>query len=243
MAASLTVVDNADGTGATGTVAGSSGLNTVKVWQPVSGTRLLTMVNTFTRTGNGTLALTMDNGVYFATLENGGAIAGVPSWFQTTDGVESLFNDCLEGVVARIQTLALSGIGPSDVRLVKLPVAFADGTYGRDGVLVSPIPEQIERKYNVSDDESFGCMVTIYHASNKDVVGGLERDLAERQTIIEGFKITPSRSAQSILGSGLVEAFDILLEPASVVNPQAWIETNYDVGAVVVRVKCRVRRG
>lgn len=83
--ATLSVVDQLDGTGATATIAGTVGGsdNDIRVYN-AGGNGVLGLVDTFTRSGNGTVDLVLDPGAYLAELVSDDYNAAAPVLFVVT---------------------------------------------------------------------------------------------------------------------------------------------------------------
>ena len=113
--ASLTITDNANGTGATATITGSAGgANQVYV-QNVDGelgSGAWTLAGS--RTGDGTVALTLVKGYYWGhCLTNGTVLSGFV-YFKVTDGLDAVLGRCMAAVKAQAQLLNL----PSTQRII-----------------------------------------------------------------------------------------------------------------------------
>lgn len=104
----LSIVDNADGTGATATIAGSSGGANVVSVQNVDGELgSLSWTAAGSRTGDGDVSLTLTPGYYWAYCVTGGTSLSGLVYFQVTTGVDSVLSRCAAAVKSRLQLLAL----------------------------------------------------------------------------------------------------------------------------------------
>jgi hypothetical protein len=106
--ASLTITDNANSTGATASITGSAGGSNQVYVQNVDG-QLGSGVWTLagTRTGDGTVALTLTKGYYWGhCLTNGTVLSGF-CFFQVTDGLDAVLDRCVSAVKAQAQLLNL----------------------------------------------------------------------------------------------------------------------------------------
>lgn len=104
----LSVTDNADGTGAVATITGSSGGANVVYVQNVDGELgSLTWTAAGNRTGDGTVSLAPAKGYYWAYCLTGGTALSGLVYFQVTDGLDSVLSRCAAAVKARLQLLAL----------------------------------------------------------------------------------------------------------------------------------------
>ncbi len=231
--ASLTVVDQQDGTGATATIAGAAGYtNDVYVYSfAADGT--LTLEGTFTRSGNGTLDLVLTTGMYFAVLANDDFFASTPAFFTVTAAAQSLYGDLLASVQTTLISLALPGIG-SNVLLKKF-------TWLRDGVtypaaFVCPYTEQWPNQgTNASDDTGYGISIGLARASNR--VNDLAADdqlLAWREIARKAFR------SQRIINVSSAH-YNTLVEPGPVFDPASFAN-QFDATFITLRAWARESR-
>ena len=106
--ASLTITDNANGTGATATITGSSGGSNQVFVQNVDGELGSgTWVLAGSRTGDGTVALTLVKCYWWAfCLTNGNVLSNL-AYFKVSDGLDAVLDRCVAAVKARSQLLSL----------------------------------------------------------------------------------------------------------------------------------------
>jgi hypothetical protein len=129
----LSIADNGDGTGAVATITGSaaSSTNIVSTAPWVAAGNNLTWTAATPRTGDGTVALSLTNGLYVARCEStlGGlpAASGNEPLFQTTGGVSfsSVHKALASSIQSTLQGLigsgGLTGISSSSIRIRKTP--------------------------------------------------------------------------------------------------------------------------
>jgi hypothetical protein len=235
--ASLSIVDQADGTGATATIAGAAGYaNKVLVYTLDT----FELVGTFTRSGNGDVDLILAAGRYFGVLTCDDFYATAAN-FLVTDVVASYDETLHDQVLSAVQALGLAGIDLANIKKGKHPVpqiAYAEGVLA--GVLVAKVGEQFVRKYNSADDVGYGYLVACWTAVNKlSNTANLESHQKWRQQINRAFNITPTNVP---IPHPLVT--NITVEPASPVlfSPEALFKFNTDVTAQVIRVFIRQPR-
>lgn len=235
--ATLAIADNADGTGAVATIAGTDAgaANSVDVYAFSGSLADLGDVQSFTRTGNGTRALALATGSYFAVLKSDDFLAADPVFFRVTDAEQCLWDEIIDAVVLLIQGLPLSGLTADMIRRGKIPAKFAD--IGTAGVLVCPVKETIGTAGNRKDNLGYGVMVSCFKASNGDNYTNLGTELKWRDQIETAFKIKPAYNPLSTVA----EVYNIAIEPGSVVLPEAFF-ANYDVGSIVLRVFAKQSR-
>lgn len=237
----LAITDNTDGTGATAVISGSTPgvTNNVSVFSYSSNLGQLSSPTVYSRVGDGTLALPVANGAWFANIVStlGADFAiGQPFYFWASDFSEAVWWRLLERAQAVVQGLNIPEFAANEVLISKLPINLLSPT-GR-GIFLHPTPETIEFKWNTSDVYGFGILVAICEKSNGEHLTGLNKDLRWRQAVQDAFKVTPTYNPFS----GIPEFNNLTrFEPGSVVLPEAWIQ-QYDAGSFVLRVYCNMSR-
>ena len=228
-APTLTIVDNADGTGAVATVAGATVGTTNTVY--VSNWPLTTFTSGGSRTSDGEVALTLSNGPHLAYISS--ALSGVTNvsnmvHFRTTDTDEAVWKECLDATRDMIIGLSISGLDSDSVVVRKLP-------WNREplseGVFIHPVTERYGKGTNVRDDIGYGVQVTMIKASNQNLTSNLNTVLTWRRTISSALR-------RGVSTFGVAEVYNLTIEPAAVYLPEAFLK-NYDVGAVLVRCHSR----
>jgi hypothetical protein len=230
----LSIVDQADGTGATATIAGAAGYtNDVYVYSfGADGT--LTDEGTFTRSGNGTVDLVLATGMYFAVLANDDFFASTPAFFAVTGSAQSLYGDLLAAVQTTLISLGLSGIA-SNVLLKKF-VWLRDGTT-YPAAFVCPYNEQWPNQgTNASDDTGYGISIALVRATNRDNTLAQDDLLLDwRETVRKAFR------SQRIAGVSSAH-YTTLVEPGPVFDP-AIFGNQYDATFLTLRAWARESRG
>ncbi len=108
MATTLTVTDNANGTGATATISGSSGdSNTVYVTQVTGQIGEATWASGGTLVGDGTVTLTLANGFYFSYCLTAPATISDLVYFGVTNGLDAVAVRIRAAVKTTLQLLNL----------------------------------------------------------------------------------------------------------------------------------------
>lgn len=179
MALSLSLVDDADGTGATATIAGADVGATVTIY--TQSLRVPSWQSAGSRTGNGTLALALDGGLYFAyatgNVSSTPAVSPVRGPFVVTSGTTSVYERILDAVEDEIYTLAnagsLTGFAASTRTVLQQPKAnLAIASYPA----IFLTPNGVESKFpgnNNRDDWGRPVLLSIYHEgtiSGTDIV-------------------------------------------------------------------------
>ena len=235
MAASLTIADNQDGTGATATITGSGGAaaNLVSVYS-FSATALMALVNTFSRVGDGTIAVDVDPGAtYVGVLTEDAALVDVPVFFPATSAPQSLYGDMLAAVQTTLISLGLSGIG-SNVLLRKFPW-YRDGTTF-PAAFVCPFNEQWPNQgTNASDDTGYGISICLARTSNRD------NTLAQDNLLLD-WRETVRKAFRSKRLAGVNERhFVTNVEPGTVFDPASF-GNQYDATFITLRAWAREAR-
>ena len=106
--ATLAVADVADGATATATISSSSGGANIVYTQNVDGTLGSgTWTNSGSRTGDGTVTLTLSKGYYWSYCTTGGTTLSNLVYFQVTSGLDAVIDRCYDAVKATLQLLNL----------------------------------------------------------------------------------------------------------------------------------------
>jgi hypothetical protein len=104
----LSITDNADGTGATATIAGSGGAaNTIFVLTVDGTVETGTWAPTGSLVGDGTVSLPLPKGYYFGYALSAPATLSGVAYFGVTAGSDSVAARCFAAVATRLQLLAL----------------------------------------------------------------------------------------------------------------------------------------
>jgi hypothetical protein len=234
----LAVADDADGTGATATISGATSGTTNKVYvqnrESIGGT----WTSAGNRSGNGTLALNLSVGRYFAYCEsdlNGvDAISNLVA-FSVTSGSESIYETILQEVQSAIQNLSLSGISGVDIQ--KLPRRSALGSVTLPAVIVSPWSSKRIRTSgpNVRDDIEYPVIVVTVQASNEDQDTNRNRHEQWHETIIARF------AHKRLYTNSSADVYQCLVDPSTTFS-ESGFGAGYDVSAVMLRFVARQSR-
>jgi hypothetical protein len=219
MAVTLTIVDKADGTGATATIAGSTGTNTVYAQDFGGDLGTGLWVSKGTRSGDGTVSLSLAVGHYFAYV-SGAAVSPV------------VYKRIRDAVVARLKLLGLAGIVNKNIvgreiriqRDLALPCCVVSyGTPSMDlraGVLsLDEVVYPIDVAFFDKDNESH----------DKDGTYTLWEEKAAK-----GFR------NQRL--TGVSEVFNCAVTPGPAIDFEAW-KSNEFLGALTLKFSSRESRG
>lgn len=236
----LAVSDNANGT-ATATVSASTTGSTNVVY-----TRAITSstwVSGGTRTGNGTVTLTLDRGVYDAYVKSttsGGVATSTPVRFRVTSGVEAVWEQVLVGVHEKIVDLAISGISSSKIVIRKVPTTTdASLTSPKfPAIIVAPYrSETITPATNLREDIRYPVLVAIVAEDAVNQTSNRETYLKWREDI----RRTLHYSQITITGTGAGACYDLRVSPMPVLSSDQWHKGAW-VSTLVVEAYCREPR-
>jgi hypothetical protein len=236
----LTLVDDQDGSGATATIADSTAGSTNAVytarWQ--GGFVNPAFTSAGSRSGDGSLALSIPDGYHWAyvlsTKAGEDGVVSAMGAIRTTSGEDSLWQQCLDAIVAKIQAIGLDGIPSERVYPRKIPL---DRDTVKPCCLVAPIKEAaITPVFSTTDQIPFDFQVALERASNQSLTDEIESFTYNRQRIINAFLPTTDTGLPAV-----DEVISVQVIPGDLYNVQAWFE-NVDAGAVVIRCLTQVNR-
>lgn len=233
----LTLADNANGTGAVATIAGSTGGTTNTVYAAAwNGGFVPAAYASFgSRVGDGTVALALSNGYHWSyvlsTLAGESAISLVKG-IRATSGLAAIFDQCMDAIVAKIQSLTLpSPWLAANVKRYKVPFnrnMLTDSVAA--GIFVAPANERIAGAMNDADDFGLGIGVTVARKGNQDLTANLSAELLCREQIQNA--LLPSRGQPAL--AGVDDVYDVQIEPGPVIDPGAFL-AQYDIGGFTAR--------
>jgi hypothetical protein len=236
----LSLVDNADGTGLTATVAGANSTAEVNVYTAAwnGGFLATAFALAGTRTGNGDVALPVSLGYHWvvaiATDEKHGSVeASVLLGARATDGTDPLHWQCLLGAQSLIQALSLEGLAEENVQIQLLPWRDLPSP----GVILTPLRDPRAPNDNARDKISWHVQAALIVAKSnqtKDNEDAIKRILDWR------FRISNSFSEQSL--TGVEDAYTCHVDCGPVVIP-AGFEQNFNLSAFTLRFESQVVRG
>jgi hypothetical protein len=245
-APTLAIADNGNGT-ATATISGGdSGSANVVYYKSADG-NLTTSSWTSggSRTGNGTVTLSLGAGLYWgyneATL-NSQEVATVPVFFAITVATDSLHKRCLDAVVSRIQSLSLAGVAGASVLVRK--VASDEGIGSQQATPEIAFPSIIVAQggteqavgtagTNNRDQYGYPCIVGMVD-TDSSLTTNHSRNLLWRERIMRAF--------QNQRLPGVTEVNWCIVEPGDITKFADFKEGKY-VSFLTVRCIARVTRG
>ena len=248
----LSIADNADGTGGVATIADSTSGTIIDVFaQKVDGelgTDTWQMVGT--RTGDGTVNVkpTSPTGYYWWYAEStqetdSGSDSGGSDdetvisnlvYQNLTDGNDAVMERCLTGVQSRIQSLTLLDIPNANVVIHK---AAEESKVPKPAVIISPAgPETMvpTAGTNVRDDIFYPVFVGIVAADNRDQTTNRAKYLKWREQI--------ARAHRNQHLPGVTEVYTMQIQTRDIVSP-TWFANNLFVSAMVIQCVSREVRG
>ena len=239
----LSLVNNGDGT-ATATVTGADSAATVTVYYQRFDTSYGagTWTSGGSRTGNGTVTLTLAAGHYLiyakAVYTDSGA-ASLVHYLGITDGTTSVQYRVLDAVQTRLRALGLTGIASGSIIVKKLPLlrALTDNALALPGVIISPTREQRPTTgTNDRDDVVYPVQVAIFSKDQQ------EKTLAVDLTTHTLWRQQISRAFHNQRLAGVDEVVIASVEPQEVFSLSAWLQQHL-VGGLLIRFRCREPRG
>jgi hypothetical protein len=237
MSVTLTITDNADGTGGVATVAGSNVAATNTLYKAAwSGqTGALTWTSVGSRTGDGTISVSSGTGFFVFRLDSlySGTTTVVANYRPLTDtATQSILQRVLSAAKTRIDALALSGLTAVDVRW--LPRAKPGDTWPL--IAVCPVhAETFPGVMTQTDDIGVPFLVCIMDAQNQNPTANLNRNSLWREKILSALRY--QRLA------GVPEAYIVQPEPAEIINPGLFDGQNLFFSALLFRATTRTLRG
>ena len=229
--ATLAVVDKADGTGATATVAGTGGAGaTVFVAQVTGALGSPTWATGGTRTGDGTVNLSVATGLWFAYALVGGSITNLV-YFQASSGLSAVATRVRAAVRDTLKLLpyppfanVYEQILPDEANVVfPCVILTVDGMQETESIVV-----------NNRDD--IGRPVKVMIADRADWRESANLPLYEK------WREAAERCFRQQQLPGVIESVKCLIEPYVIIDPNAR-HYQHMVTGFVVRAVCREVRG
>lgn len=232
----LAVADNADGTGGVATITNADSDATVTVSSLTPGGSSWT--NRGSRTGNGTVALSMTPGYcWFRAVAsfNGAEATSNLVYAALTDDSESVLYRILTAVQARVQGLALTGVTSSNIVVRKVPT---DRGVTLPGIIICPIKESTPANEGVQalDDVLYPVLIVCSESDNQEstLAANMNRHTLWRQTIRRAFSSNPRLT-------GVSEVINASVEPSDLCSFEAWNKNKWASG-LIVRFRARETR-
>lgn len=240
----LSIADNEDGTGAVATVADATvgTTNTVYYQTFVGQVGSGAWTNGGSRTGNGTVSLSLSTGHYLAhvkSVSGDSAAASAVSYFVVTSTTEAISYQCLTAAQTRIRALTLDDVASASIVVKKLPLERVkrNDTLTLPMILITPARETTpESGVTTHDDYGHGVMVTIIDDDNQEstLAANLNKYQLWREKIMHAFR------NQRLAGVSSVHTARI--EPHDPVIPPAW-RAGLFASALLIRFMSRETRG
>lgn len=232
MAAALTVVDNADGTGATATVTGSGigSANSVYVAKANGEAGVITPTLGGSRVGNGTVDLALAKGLWFAYLTSDGVLANL-CYFGATDGLDAVATRVRRAIADTIRLLPIPPAARVYEQIIPDP---ENASFPCVMLTVDGVSETDEPGLSTRDDIGRPVKVMIADRCN-------ERDHTKLD-LYEYWRQSIDRCFRNQQLAGIPESKYCKIEPYIIIDlnmPQY----QYMVSGLVVRAICREPRG
>lgn len=245
MPVTFTIADNADGTGAVVTVAGSTAGSTNTFYvQAVDGELGTSTWSTpGNRTSDGTIAITTDVGYYFGYVHSNAAGTVTLSplvYFNITDGDTSVHYRCMTAAQSRIQGLLLDGISNSDIIVRKMGT---DRNIGVEFITRYPaiilssngIEDQPPNAgTNIRDDVGYPVICSVIAKDQVELEKNHEKYLKWREQINRAFR------GQRL--PGVSEIYIGRVQPAQIADIPSWLAGKFHT-SLILRFYSREVRG
>jgi hypothetical protein len=189
----LAVADLGNGTGATATITLSdsgSVSNDVYTGSWGGGAENVTFTLENSRTGDGTVSLTLTTGFYWAyVVSSDGSSYSVSNlvYFRVSDATEAIHVQCAEAVQAAIQALALTGIDSDNVKVRKFPHFRKDMDTLPLVLVTTHLPVTTTPATNKKDDITYPVTISLFAQSDANQTSNQERMLLWRESIRKAF--------------------------------------------------------
>ena len=233
MALTLTISDNADGTGAVATVAGSSGGSVTINRASVTASAIGSYAPAGSRTGDGTVSVSGTGYYYWQAVE--GSTSSTATYKPTTTDGDSVWNRCVTMIADRIKAIPLTTIGSSSV----FDKVLNDlDTNVPPCVVVSPTGES-ERPYGgpiAHDDTGYPIAVMLVEDVTDNVEASRGRFFKWRERIHRVLE-------NQIFDLRVPEVWNVAIEPAPAIATGEIKENRIRMGLLTAVCIARMARG
>ena len=238
MSVTLTVTDNQDGTGGVATIAGSNGGTVSLYYLTYLGLQQgYSWVLYGTRTGDGTIAVSLAVGLYFwYCTDSANNVSTLVFQQLSNTGLQSVHYRSMLAVQTRIQGLGLSGLASNKVVIQWLPRVWDDiDNLALPLVMIAPLGKEGQPGIlNNRDDIDYPIVVAIVDRQNEDYQANLQRNTRWREQIFRALR------HQRLLGVPEIITTDV--EPDFVINPEIF-NKNLWYSALLTKPRSREARG
>lgn len=240
---SFTLTDNADGTGLTAAITGTAGgaANVLRAYSFAGDAGGLALAGSFPRSGDGSVSLVLTAGSYFVVLSTDGAVNAAPQFAHATAADASYAEELHDELLAKVQSLPLSGIDAVRIQKGKHPMPQLSPQAGlANGIQIYPVGEQWERNYNTADDVGYGFVVMCWSkCEQQSNTQGLTEHQAWRELIAAAMNLKPGAPP---LAHPKLTKIDVSAAGPLIFNPDVLKDLNIDATALLVRVFIRQPR-
>jgi hypothetical protein len=263
--ATVTVVDNADGT-VTATISGSSGGSNVIYTATWDGGDNINQVsptswtNSGSRVGDGTINITLTAGYYWCvviTTSGGDDTASLPVYFRASNGQEAIHYQILQAIQARIRSLTLAPIDTDTLDTIQSEAIVIGKTrpirkdragtewsfenQATPGVVICPYGrEDADRDAgtNIRDDIVYRTLVAIID-EDYDWEENLRTYLKWREQIARSLR---NVRLSGITGTGCEVYLTHAQGPLDVIDESEWVNQRF-VSGYIINTESRESRG
>lgn len=243
MPLTLSIADNADGTGGVATIAGADAATvTLHLQQPGGAWN-----SAGTRTGSGDIEFTSDPGYYFAyaagTVSGSPGLSRIIGLFAITEGAEAVHQKIKSAIAAQIKAIAETSFPliisrstglPNVIEDLPLSVSLKSPQVAFPGIFVAPYGSESKLGSNNNRDLWGKAVQVIFADRDQENYQSLSPTfLKYRQTLIRHFH------HKRLTGVSQVDVLDV--EPFVIFDPKL-PEYHYMQTSFVVRAKTRESR-
>jgi hypothetical protein len=232
----LAIADSANGTQAVATISASTTGSTNVVQVQSTSVIGAAWTNAGSRSGNGTVTLTLTRGYYWgrvASTKDGLTSYSNNVYFVVSAADDAILTTILEALQAKVQSLLLSGVAGSSIIIRKLPY---DEDVTKPAVVICPYQESLSPNdgTNERDDINYRVSIVLMRASNRDLTSNMNWLALARE------RIRKSIHNQPLTAAG-VDRWIATIEPGTIYIPQSF-QQNIDCGYLIARVVSREDR-
>jgi hypothetical protein len=232
----LAITDAQDGTGGTATITGSAGAANAVYYAPFTGMPgNMTWTLAGTRTGDGTVPLTIGTGYFLFHLTVNGALGPIANK-AFTDAIDPVHFRCLIGARTRLNQLSMTGLDPTKLMVKWLPRAIDIDLTQLPYVCISPPGFEIDVSTVLNEDDYlYPVIVAFFVKQNQDSVANLKLVLKWREQAL--------RALANQRWPGITETMWAVPKPMNVLDPDSYVSRGILLSALGFGNRIRQTRG
>ena len=243
----LTVTDNADGTGAVATISGSTAGSTNTVYAQLVDGQIGsgTWTSYGSRSGDGTVSLALAVGFWWIlvqSVKSGSQATSNVVYIYVSSGTAAIHERIMQAIQARIQGLTLTDVTSGNVIIRKVTTEQDVGTgktYTYPCIQISPDGQErinANQGTNERDDITYPTMVAVMELDNlQNQSTNRARNLLWRERIVRAFR------NQRL--SGIPEVYTITITAQPIIQTGNWLEHKIYTSFFTINATARQVRG